>query len=315
MIDLYKVGINPYEDPNIYVGKLTAFAEQHAALVLADSIAAAVALELTAVSNSLAELDVDLGNETVKFGLRKARVAAKNEFRAELPNQISRVYGAPLIAYGQASPEMLAIFPEGREVFTTADDSLLETKLFALDEAMTTRAAELDAAAVALATTLYNNWQAIYGNVNAAKGGTVNAAEARRQGASTLRIALGKLRLRIGIELFGQIERLKSLFPQNLLGFPLEEAPLPGALQIITATAENATTARIEFAPSGAENATEIVLQWKLGASSLWENEIPATRPVQLLSDPSFEQATVEFRCVTRNASGETISAEVSVAF
>lgn len=315
MIDLYKVGENPYEDKKISVSDLTAFTEEHVGLVLADPVAASVALELTAVSNGMDALDTNLGSETVKLGLRKARVAAKNQFRAALPNEISKVYGAPLIAFGQDGVELLEIFPNGREVFSTADDSQLETHLSALNTAMLARAAELDATAVALSTTLLTNWQTIYGDTITAKGQKTSAAETRRQGAAALKVALGKLRLRLGLGLFGQIDRLKGLFPQALLGFPLETVPAPGVLQITSVEVVDVTTARINTpATGGAEGATEIVVQWKLASETAWANEVLLTRPTQTITDPDFEQATIDFRIVTRNSGGETISEVVTLA-
>lgn len=315
MIDLYKVGENPYDDKNISLAALTAFTEEHVGLVLADPVSADVALELTAVSNGFNALDTVIGNETVKLGLRKARVAAKNQFRAELSNEISKVYGAPLIAFGQDGVELLEIFPNGREIFSVSDDSQLEVHLAALNTAMQARAAELDATAVALATTLLTNWQTIYGNTITAKGQKTSVAQTRRQGTSVLKVALGKLRLKLGLVLFGQIDRLKGLFPQALLGFPLETVPAPGALGITSVEMVNGTTARINTpATGGAEGATEIVVQWKLSSETTWGNEVDLTRPTQTISDPDFEQATVDFRIVTRNSGGSTASDVVSLS-
>ena len=315
MIDLFKVGENPYEDKNISLAALTAFTEEHVGLVLADPVSADVALELTAVSNGFNALDTTIGSETVKLGLRKARVAAKNHFRAELPNEISKVYGAPLIAFGQDGVELLEIFPNGREIFSSADDSQLEVHLAALNTAMQARAAELDATAVALAAALLTNWQTIYGNTITAKGQKTSIAQTRRQGTSALKVALGKLRLKLGLTLFGQIDRLKGLFPQALLGFPMETVPAPGSLGITSVEMVNGTTARINTpATGGAEGATEIGLQWKLSTETTWGNEVDLTRPTQTITEPEFEQATVDFRIVTRNSGGSTFSDVVSLS-
>lgn len=128
-------------------------------------------------------------------------------------------------------------------------------------------------------------------------------------------MALGKLRLKLGLVLFGQIDRLKGLFPQALLGFPMETVAAPGALEITSVEVVDATTARINTpATGGAEGATEIVVQWKLASETVWANEVPLTRPTQTITEPDFEQGTIDFRTVTRNSGGETASEVVTLS-
>lgn len=224
MIDLYKVGDVPYDDGRISLDELLTFSEAHLPLVLNDPVAPQVALELTAVGNALDALGASVSTETVKLGLQKARVAAKAGFRVALPNEMSKIYGAALEAFGQQGEEMEELFPEGRTSFDQCKDALLGAKLAALHTAVTTHAGALGAPMVALALTLKNNWQAVYQAAADAKGVKGGSATARREDIHALKTALGLLRLELGKQLLRQRDRLKSLFPQHLLGQPVEDS-------------------------------------------------------------------------------------------
>jgi hypothetical protein len=91
--------------------------------------------------------------------------------------------------------------------------------------------------------------------------------------------------------------------------------PAPSALEISTATATAATTARLTYTAGGGAHATTLALQWKLPTDAEFGNDTPVVQPHQDVTNPAFAGKLVTFRTVATNSVDSTISAEKTVQF
>ena len=90
----------------------------------------------------------------VKLALQKARTEAKDTFRADLPANVAKIYGAVLSVFGPDAPEMTECFPLGRGVFSQCADEQVNNHLEQLQTAVAAHAAALPAATGTLAAGL-----------------------------------------------------------------------------------------------------------------------------------------------------------------
>lgn len=239
MIDLHRFGHNPILDRQISIEGLIAYTDEHLARMIANPLTGTgFSAEIAATGTLLTALGGSITREQMKTGLQKARTAAKANFRATLPNQISRLYGGVIAIFGQNAPEVQQFFPEGREVFSEGDETELSAKLTALRDAIDDwqddHAGAFNSDNIALAAALVTDWNLRYGEASAGRSATATEAETRRTASAQLRTQLFKNLLKIAGNFAGQrdesgreVSEVKILFycPQHLLGFPLASQP------------------------------------------------------------------------------------------
>jgi len=112
-----------------------------------------------AALNALEDVTTD---ELEKLGLQKTRTQNKRIFRANLPANVARLYGAALVAFGPHGADMVTLFPQGREVFGSCRDEQLNNHLDQLAASVGTFVAQLGQTAVTLATNLATTWTSLY---------------------------------------------------------------------------------------------------------------------------------------------------------
>lgn len=230
MFSLFRFGHNPFNDPQLSIAELGRYGVMHVALMTADPIGGQLDAEIAATATVLEGLDVTLSDGTVKLGVQKARTGAKAEFRAGLPDPISRIYGAVVAKLGQKSAEMARFFPQGRTVFNQCAESMLDNKLTALRDALvaeeTASPGSFPAAILTLANTLVETWEGLYGT-------SITGQSQREQGEGAVRAARQAVRtqfyrnvLKIATIFAGQMtadgqergaERIAHYCPQHLL--------------------------------------------------------------------------------------------------
>jgi hypothetical protein len=106
-------------------------------------------------------------------------------------------------------------------VFDECRDGMLGENLSVLHTAAVEHEAALGPAMVALALSLKETWETVHQSVNDAKGMKGGSATARRASRRDLERALALLRLELGKQYLGDEKRLRTFFPQHLLGFPM----------------------------------------------------------------------------------------------
>lgn len=246
MLDLPRFGQNPFHDDDISIDEKVDYTVEHLGRMTADPAGGLLNAEIAATATALQGFDTTISSETTKLGIQKARTAAKADFRTALPNEISKLHGAVAAKFGQNSPTMLEYFPEGREVFSRCNDSLLDNKLTALYEAIqaqeTAQPGFFSPETVTLAQDLVSNWAAIFGAASTGRAQYSDQADARRAAGLALSAQLYKNLLKIATIYAGQLHtdgqplgtvRIAFYCPQHFLedhpAQPPEAPPEPPA--------------------------------------------------------------------------------------
>jgi hypothetical protein len=193
-----------------------------------NSVALATRIAATTAAFSIvAECSSD---DTVRLGARKAAKMIKNTFRANLPDEINKIWLVVAGKYGMNAPQLTEVFAKGRSIFgpSGATDDKLQVELNALVAALTAKQADLGAPVVTDATALKTNWKAIY-EASEEKSGQKTTTEAGKRTA----------RQNLQLELFFNLIELMKMFPrqpeklalymtQGLLeDHPADEEPTP----------------------------------------------------------------------------------------
>jgi hypothetical protein len=217
MIDLYRFFVSPFGDEDISSSELDNYTPAHLAALVANNPGGVLSSAITITANLHAAFGGTISSETVKLGLQKAATQAKEDFRAALPDEISKIHGAALAKYGRRSPVMLEIFPGGLESFHVATDNELDELFTALVTALEARSADLTAAPHDAAEALQTTWTSLYGSANTAKANRGSTAESRRAAGRALRLQLFRNLLQLAALFPDQPEKAALYCPQHLL--------------------------------------------------------------------------------------------------
>ena len=230
MIDLTRFFINPFADPEISKAELQTFGVAHLAEMIAQNGDSALSTNIAMTMTLLGTLDTKIGSETLKLGVQKARVRAKDDYRDFIVEQVGKVQGAVHSAFGKKHPKNDEIFPEGLGIFGSCEDAQVDGKLDALHDALLANQTELGSPPRNLVETLQTDWPLIYGGSNTGKAGRNTALNDAKLAAKALRDQLFDNLLTCARKFPGQIDRARLLFPQHLLENPTspdDEEPTP----------------------------------------------------------------------------------------
>jgi hypothetical protein len=210
---------------------------------------------LTAAFNLL---DDGMEDVETKAAIQRGKVLAKNLFRRNtVPETVARIQAAVVVHYGANSPDMAECFPQGREVFHTCKDQVLDQHLGQLSTCIAARSATVGAPIATDAAGLVTTWGTCLGEVGSA-GGDVMMMRAIRQNAKK---ALAE-------ELFQTLLHLAAKYPDNDVKFnqyvPEEKLNPPAAPVPDAATLEVVGGAG-QFAATPAANGAEtFVIRYRL---------------------------------------------------
>lgn len=230
MLDLIRFFINPFEDPEISKAELQTFGVAHLAEMIAQNTDGTLSANIASTTSLLTTLNTKLGSETLKLGIQKARVRAKDDYRQHIVDELGKVQGAVHTTYGKKHPKNDEIFPEGASIFSSCEDAQLDEKLDALHDALTTNQPELGSNPRNIVETLRTQWELIYGSSNTGKAGRSTALNDAKLAAKALRTQLFDNLLVCARKWHGQLDRARLLFPQHLLenpASPEDEEPGP----------------------------------------------------------------------------------------
>ena len=230
MIDLVRFFISPFADPEISKAELQSFGIAHLSELIAQNGDGALSTNIAATTTILTTLNTKIGSETLKLGIQKARVRAKDDHRQHIVEELGKVQGAVHSTYGKKHAKNDEIFPEGASIFGTCDDAQLDAKLDALHDALDANQAQLGSAPRNAVETLRTQWELIFGGSNTGKAGRHTALNDAKTAANALRAQLFDNLLTCAKKWPGHTDRAALLFPQHLLenpAAPEDEEPAP----------------------------------------------------------------------------------------
>lgn len=190
MIDLRKIFTNWFKDPAISFSELLKYAARHLQAMVANNPGALLNTRITATQTALAAVESGVTDVGTKAAIQESKTEIKNTFREALAENIRRIHGAVVAAFGDPSPQVTECFPEGRSVFTRCRDEELNNKLGQLVACLTPLQAQVGAPAVGNASGLLSTWTAIFAAQDVAMSLRGSTAESRDTAKANLQLQL-----------------------------------------------------------------------------------------------------------------------------
>lgn len=231
MITLTRFLDVPFDDEKISLAALLAFSTDHLQRMISNNPGGELNTRITATQSALDLVVNCVTDDTTKFGIRRARKLAKENFRETLPKAVNKIIAAVVAHYGPDAPEVLECCPSGRTIFRTSTDDQLANHLQTLVNAITAHVADLGAPLVAEATALKTGWAAIYAASEAATGAKTTTQEGKQLARENLQLMLFLNLLKLAEMFPRQPEHLPLYMQQSLLepspGTPPDDPPTP----------------------------------------------------------------------------------------
>ena len=217
MRDLTRFLVNPFDDPGISLAELMAFATDHLERMVVKNPGNALDARIAATTPALETVAACAGDDQVKLGVRRARKAAKDAFRAGLPEQTRRIEATLQSVFGVGSAQVQEAFPNGRTIFSVCTDDLLATHLQPMNTVVVANAAQLAPVIVTLSAGMVSTWNALHTQSETATAAKANTEAEKRAARAALQLQL-YLNLAKLMELFPrQPEKLPEYMQQHLL--------------------------------------------------------------------------------------------------
>ena len=216
---------NPFDDDGISIAELIAFTTDHLQRMSANNAGGELSTRIAATTSSLAVVEDCVTDDQGRLGVRMARKQAKDDFREQIPTEVKRIEAGFIAAFGADSPILLEALPQGRTIFQTCRDDQVEVHLQTLLDAATTHQADLAPATLTQATTLKNNWVAIYQASEASTGAKTVTQEGKRLARENLQLMLFLNLLKLAEMFPRQPEKLSLYMMQHLLENPSSTPP------------------------------------------------------------------------------------------
>ncbi len=217
MKDLFRYLEVPFDDDAISIAELIGFSSDHLQRLVLINPGAQFNARITATTTALTALGVCTTDNISKLGLRKACKQGKNAFREALPGNIAKLHGAVVAKYGLESMQVTDCFPQGRSVFGTCTDDLVEPHLQALSTWLTAHQADLGPQPAGDAGGLLSTWTALYAASESSTAAKAGTEEARRNARLNLQLELFKNLLAIAAVYARQPEKISLFMQQSLL--------------------------------------------------------------------------------------------------
>jgi hypothetical protein len=209
---------NPFDDRNISMGQLLAFATDHLQRMTANDPGGLFTTRVTATTAALEGVNTAFSDDETKLGLRKGCKQAKNEFRTALAQSVGKIAVAVEAKYGEGSPEFAECFPHGRTVFGECRDDQLANHLQALVTAVTNRQPALGAETITSATGLLTGWKAVYVPSETSAGAKTTTQQAKAAARAALQKELFTNLLTIALKNTSQPAQVEVWMQPSLLG-------------------------------------------------------------------------------------------------
>ncbi len=222
----------PFDDTNIALRRLLAFATDNQQRMIANNSGGEFSARITALTGALGIVNNCFTDDQTQLGIRKARKQAKDDLRTAIPATVAKLMGAVTAEYGQNSPEVNECCPQGRTIYSSCADDQVSQHLQVLINGITAYQPALGAPLLAKATALKTAWDTVYAASESASGGKTATEEEKQAARENLQLML-YLNLVKLMEVFPrQPEKLALYMTQSLLEVPSseeEEEPPPPA--------------------------------------------------------------------------------------
>lgn len=224
--------VNPFDDPQISLAELVAFATDNVQRMISNNPGNELDERITATNSAITLVESTATHDTVKLGIRKARKQTKMSFRRDvLPGGVARIEASIISAVGVGSAISTEALPLGRNIFQTCRDDQVSTHLQTLLTAVTTHQAVLPALALTQATNLMSTWAANYQDSETASGNKSVSEAEKRAARQNLQLMLYLNLVKLMEMFLRQPEKLSLYMMQHLLENPSsseeEEEPPP----------------------------------------------------------------------------------------
>ncbi len=212
--------INTFDDPKISIAKLISFTTDHLERLTARNSDGRFTDRINATSAALSTLAATYTEDFTMLGFRKAQKKIKRRFRKNLPSAVAKIVASIVGRYGEGAPEVQEAIPQGRTVFRRIKDSIVESHLETLVEAIEVHRDELGPALLDEATQLKDQWAAIHAASEMADGKKSATEEQRRIARYQLQSELFITLLELAKRYQRQPEKAALFMQPHLLGFP-----------------------------------------------------------------------------------------------
>ena len=224
MIDLAKFYLNPFDDAKISLNNLIDYSSTHLQRMVTNNPGALLNARITGTTTALTGLDNTMQDNEAKLALRMARVQAKDAFRGALPENLARLHGAVVAAFGPDSTQLTECFPQGRTPFILCPDDQLDDKLQALNQCLSPYAAQVGQVHLDNLGGLLSTWIALLASVETASALKNSSESVRRNARATLQLELFKNLLALATAFPNDVAKATLYCPQHLLENPAAPA-------------------------------------------------------------------------------------------
>lgn len=212
---------NPFDDYTISMAELIAFSTDHSARLIANNDDGQFDDLIPPLTTALGQLEEYVTDDQGLLGIRKARKAAKDNYReTSIPTEVKRIEAGFIAAFGAESPILLEALPSGRTIFQSCRDDQMASHLQTLLNAVTRHSASLVPAALTQATALRNNWGTLYQASEASTGNKSVTQLGKQEARQALQFQLFLNLLKLGSMFPRQPEKLSAYMQQHLLENP-----------------------------------------------------------------------------------------------
>lgn len=226
---------NPFDDNEISMAELTAFSTDHSARLTANNGDGQFDEMISPLTSALGQVEEYVTDDQGLLGIRKARKAAKDNYREiTIPTEVKRIEAGFIAAFGGDSPILLEAFPVGRSIFHSCRDDQMASHLQTLLNAVTRHAASLAPAALTQATALRNNWDTLYQASETSTGNKSVTQLGKKEARQALQLQLFLNLLKLGSMFPRQPEKLSAFMQQYLLENP-DSPPQPPVSPVVPA--------------------------------------------------------------------------------
>lgn len=227
MTDLSRFLTNPFDTGKTSVAQLLAFTTDHLQRMVTHDTDGEFTARIAATSTSLWIVEDGVSDPKAKLGLRKARKQVKDDFHANLAENVARIGAVVVSKFGADTPEITDCLPHGHAVFSECRDDQVAAHLQKLIDGLTALQSALGPAPAATAADLLAAWATVYKASEISTTRNTSSQESKNAARADLQDVLFMNLLEIAGMFPGQPDKLDRYMRQSLLENPPEAAKVP----------------------------------------------------------------------------------------
>ncbi len=218
---------NPFDSGKTSVAQLLAFSTDHLQRMVTHDTDGALTARIAVTSTCLAIVEDGVSDPKAKLGLRKARKKVKDDFHANLAENVARIGAVVVSKFGADTPEITDCLPHGHAVFSECRDDQVAAHLQKLIDGVTALQPSLGPVPVTDASNLQAAWTTVYKASEISTTRNTSSQESKNAARADLQDVLFVNLLEIAGMFPGQPDKLDRYMRQSLLENPPEAAKVP----------------------------------------------------------------------------------------